>query len=147
MHPLIKSAARCISSCGPLGYLPASGTWASLLGMLAWLTFPQLHSNIALIFIVLIALVSLHFAQLDEKDPSWVVIDEVVGMFFALYALPLNWRGALMAFGLFRFNDIIKWGPIKKVEQLPGYWGILADDILAGLIAVLILKIVMLYVS
>lgn len=70
-----------------------------------------------------------------EKDPGYVVIDEVAGMGLALLAVPSEWYFIVTAFLLFRVFDIWKPFPIRKVEKLPGGWGVMADDLLAGLLA------------
>ncbi len=74
------------------------------------------------------------------KDPSIVVVDEVVGQWFALSgARVLNWKSYLAAFVLFRLFDIWKPGPVRGSERLPGGFGIVADDLIAGFLAALVL--------
>ncbi len=85
------------------------------------------------------------------KDPQIVVIDEVVGQWFALagaahspwsgHAAPyqLNWKTFLAAFALFRAFDIWKPPPVRQLEKLPGGTGIVLDDVMAGLYAALVL--------
>jgi phosphatidylglycerophosphatase A len=76
----------------------------------------------------------------SERDPAWVVIDEVAGQWIAMLALPgPSIVGALAAFGLFRLFDIAKPGPIGWAERLPGALGIMADDVLAGTMTALLL--------
>jgi len=76
----------------------------------------------------------------SNPDPPLVVVDEVLGQWVALAALPaLRWRGALAAFLLFRFFDIVKPPPVRQAELLPGGWGIVADDLAAGCYAALVL--------
>jgi len=67
------------------------------------------------------------------KDPSRVVIDEVAGMCISLLFLPVSVKYLLCALILFRFFDIAKPLFIRKMELLPGGWGIMADDVLAGI--------------
>lgn len=75
-----------------------------------------------------------------SKDPSIVVVDEVVGQWFALSgARVLNWKSYLAAFVLFRLFDIWKPGPVRQSEGLPGGFGIVVDDLMAGLLAALVL--------
>jgi len=69
------------------------------------------------------------------KDPSIVVIDEVAGYLFACSALPYSWTAAAVGFVLFRCLDIAKPGPIAWLEKLPGGWGVMLDDVLAGLVS------------
>ena len=78
------------------------------------------------------------------EDPGWIVIDEVCGIFMALAFVPLEFIIAqpwilAVAFGLFRFFDILKPLGIHKMEKLPGAWGVMADDLLGGLYAGLLL--------
>ena len=78
--------------------------------------------------------------QARLKDPGFVVIDEVVGQWLALSgARPLNWKSYLAAFLLFRLFDIWKPFPVRQLESLPGGVGIVADDLMAGLYAALVL--------
>lgn len=66
-------------------------------------------------------------------DPSFVVVDEVVGMAVTLWLLPKSILWYAIAFGLFRFFDIVKPFPIKIVERrLPGGWGVMTDDLVAA---------------
>ena len=74
------------------------------------------------------------------KDPGFVVVDEVVGQWLALSgARLLNWKTFLAAFVLFRLFDIWKPFPVRQLESLPGGVGIVADDLMAGLYAALVL--------
>lgn len=67
------------------------------------------------------------------KDPARVVIDEVAGMCVSLLFLPVSVKYVLCALVLFRFFDILKPLFIRKVELLPAGWGIMMDDVLAGI--------------
>jgi phosphatidylglycerophosphatase A len=76
----------------------------------------------------------------DDKDPGKVVIDEVLGQWVTLLgATAYNPVSFALAFVLFRALDIWKPGPIRRLEQLPGGYGIMADDLAAGLVGALIL--------
>ncbi|MGA2592939.1 MAG: phosphatidylglycerophosphatase A [Bryobacteraceae bacterium] len=78
--------------------------------------------------------------QAQLKDPGFVVVDEVVGQWLALSgARSLNWKSYLAAFLLFRLFDIWKPFPVRQLESLPGGVGIVADDLMAGLYAALVL--------
>lgn len=76
------------------------------------------------------------------KDSSKIVIDEVVGMWIALLLLPSAWLYTILAFVLFRFFDIIKPFFIKKMEKLKGGWGVMMDDVLAGIYANLVIQLI-----
>ena len=76
----------------------------------------------------------------DHEDPGWITIDEIAGQMLALLALPRpTWLGALLAFALFRALDITKPGPIGRADRAGGTLGIMADDLLAGLAAALLI--------
>ena len=72
--------------------------------------------------------------QAAQRDPSEIVIDEVAGMWCALLGAPQSLWIFLAAFAGFRFLDIVKPGPIRRLEQLPGGWGVMLDDLAAGLL-------------
>ncbi len=75
-----------------------------------------------------------------KEDPGIVVVDEVLGQWVALAAAgAFTFTGAAAAFVLFRLFDIIKPWPVRAAERLPGGWGIVADDVLAGVWAALLL--------
>lgn len=76
------------------------------------------------------------------KDPSCVVIDEVVGIQVVLVGAQPTPAGLVAAFLLFRAFDIAKPFPIDRSQRLPGGWGIVADDVLAGLYARVVLALV-----
>ena len=78
----------------------------------------------------------------NQKDPGMVVVDEVLGQWIALAgARPLNWKIWLGAFVLFRLFDIWKPPPVRQLEALPGGTGIVADDVMAGVYAALVLLV------
>ena len=79
------------------------------------------------------------------KDPTRVVIDEVAGMCISLLFLPVNFTFLIAALVLFRFFDILKPLFIRKMELLPAGWGIMADDVLAGVYTNILLNAVILF--
>jgi phosphatidylglycerophosphatase A len=79
-----------------------------------------------------------HFGR---TDPGQVVIDEVAGMLVTLFLNPVGWLGAVVAFVLFRAADIVKPFPARRFERLPGGFGIMADDVMAGVYANLALRV------
>ncbi len=70
-----------------------------------------------------------------RKDPGFVVIDEVTGQWIALLGSPADWKHGLIALVLFRLFDITKPPPARQLEALPEGWGIVFDDVAAGLYA------------
>lgn len=73
------------------------------------------------------------------KDPQFVVVDEVAGTLIALMAAPSSLAGVTAGFVLFRLFDIVKLFPARDAERLPGGWGIVLDDVVAGLQAAIVL--------
>jgi len=78
---------------------------------------------------------------LGVEDPGPVVIDEVVGMFVSLLWLPATWPVILAAFLAFRVFDIVKPWPAGRLEHVPGGWGVMADDVMAGVYANLVVQL------
>jgi phosphatidylglycerophosphatase A len=77
------------------------------------------------------------------NDPSIVTIDELAGQWLALVALPEGILPVLLSLAFFRLFDIAKPGPVDAVQRLPGGWGIMVDDLLAGFFANLSVRIVL----
>lgn len=77
------------------------------------------------------------------KDPARVVIDEVAGMCISLLFIPVTIKYVIAALILFRFFDIAKPLFIRKLEKLPDGWGIMFDDVLAGIYANIVLQIIL----
>lgn len=132
-----------------IGYIgKGAGTVAAMATCICWY-FLQLNGpqNIpALGITIAITLVGIWSSGVVEKvwgeDPQRVVIDEIAGMCISLLFLPVNVKYLLAGLILFRFFDIVKPLMIKRMERLPGGWGIMFDDVLAGVYANLILQIV-----
>jgi phosphatidylglycerophosphatase A len=141
-----------------VGYIPiAPGTFGSLVGMGLYCVFgaqvAYVHGRLSqtagplyllspVVIAVLVGLVGVWAADLSEKflrrkDPNCIVVDEVSGQYLAyLVALaPLNWKYLLLGFILFRVLDIWKPFPARQAESLPGGWGIMTDDWVAGIYA------------
>ena len=129
-----------------LGYGPiAPGTWGSLPGLaFAW-GLDRFAGPWAVLggasFFALAGVWAAGRAEalLGEKDPSRVVVDEIAGQMVALLFLPVTARVLLFAFLLFRALDVWKPWPARRLEDLPGGSGIMADDLMVGLYANLIL--------
>jgi phosphatidylglycerophosphatase A len=80
--------------------------------------------------------------ETGRKDPQIVVADEAVGQWIALIGAPAGWEYALIGLVLFRLFDITKPPPIRKIEFLPEGWGIMLDDVGAGIYALICLQII-----
>lgn len=133
---------------------PAPGTWGSLAGLLAWVLLVRLAPglfHLAWLGLFTLALTLLGVwtsgrvaQEAGQKDPSFIVIDEWAGLWVALLPLALHptlapWPAAalrlLAPFLLFRLFDIWKPGPVNQAQGLPGGWGVVMDDVLAGVLA------------
>lgn len=79
--------------------------------------------------------------RLRQVDPSCVVVDEMAGMLLTLLLLPFSWGRLVTGFLLFRLFDILKPFPARRLERLPGGWGIMLDDLVAALYANLVLRV------
>lgn len=143
------------------GYIPwASGTFGSVVGILIFL-IPGVESPYILSLMILVGLAlgvgtsrrvaEIRGHQLTKSaevakatfqpgdahtpDPSIVVIDEIVGMWISLLLLPTTVAAVLCAFVIFRLLDIVKPFPARRLERLPNGWGIMLDDVVAGVYA------------
>jgi phosphatidylglycerophosphatase A len=126
---------------------PGPGTYGSVTTVLLWGVYAWLaHPTPRALLIALAAAIVLAIAlgvpastivarESGRKDPQFVVIDEVAGQSIALLFMPANWLGGLIALILFRLFDITKPFPVRQLENLPGGWGIVFDDVAAGLYA------------
>ncbi|MGD0730598.1 MAG: phosphatidylglycerophosphatase A [Terracidiphilus sp.] len=126
---------------------PGPGTWGSVATVLLWAAFAWLAQPTplvllyALFLLIAFALVlgipasTIVARESGSHDPQFVVIDEVAGQAIALLGSHANWRHGLIALILFRLFDITKPFPARQLEQLPAGWGIVLDDVAAGLYA------------
>ena len=130
---------------------PGPGTWASALAALIWLALGRgiarnLHPAVLASLIVLVIAVGIPAATLvarasAQKDPGFIVIDEVAGQWIALLFAPLSWKTLLAAFILFRGFDIVKPPPVRQLESLPEGTGVVVDDVAAGACALLVMQL------
>lgn len=141
----MTSAALALATVFGAGYIPvAPGTFGSLAGLLIWAVLPSSPSaqSVAIIVIFVVGSWSGTVAErhFGRTDPGQVVIDEVLGMLVTLLLNPVGWRGALVAFLLFRAADIVKPYPANRLERLHGGIGVMADDAMAAIYANLALR-------
>lgn len=140
------------------------GTFGSAAACLAWFTLHQLAEEslfasapylpLLLDTLILTLLCLAHrwfvlpYLKASGKgDPGEVVLDEWAGCWLALMFGPADWRWVLLQFILFRIFDISKPLGVKSLEKLPAPWGVLADDLLAGLYALILGTVIWSYVS
>lgn len=132
------------------GYFPiAPGTVGSVAAFIPYLLFPGFRGPILLAASILFFFVGVWAATQTEKitrlhDPSIVNLDEVVGQWIALLFLPepVRWPAWIGAFLLFRVFDIIKPFPANQSQNLPRGWGVMVDDVIAGIYANIVLQLV-----
>jgi len=136
----MRALARFIATLGPVGSFPvAPATGASAITALAGYFLPALAVPVALLLILLGAALAVWAAGAAEAtlghDARPIVIDEVIGQSLALLFVPRTPLAFLAAFVLFRGFDV--WKPLGAYEaqRLPGGWGVVADDVIAGLTA------------
>ena len=137
---------KYLATLGFIGYIPvASGTFGTLAAFAVFILLKPsfLVHAVILLLIIPVGLISSHIAErvLNEKDSRYIVVDEFCGYFFSVLLIPFSLSYALAAFFLFRFFDILKPFPMRKMENLKGGIGIMADDIMAGLYTNVILQI------
>ena len=139
MNPRVSVA---VATALGVGYVPfAPGTFGSLAGLVVFAAVRA--SGLPAVELAAIVVVFLggawaataaetHFGHID---PGPVVIDEVLGMLVTLAFVPVSATGILVGFVLFRVFDVIKPPPCNSLEALPGGWGVMCDDLMAGLYA------------
>ena len=152
----MSSLSSLLATFFGIGRIPfASGTFASA----AALPFGVLLVIGGLPPLVIAVLVAIavgiwacgeHAKKLGVSDPSECVLDEVAGQWIALvpialYARPYDWYLYVIGFFLFRLFDIAKFWPMSAAEELPGGLGVMADDVLAGMIAAALLWVALAY--
>jgi phosphatidylglycerophosphatase A len=136
---LLRRLGVFIATCAYVGYAPvAPGTFGSAIGLAVfYVVRHQRSTTVEVGVIVALAAVGLWSATEAEHhfggiDPGPVVIDEVIGMLITLAFIPVNIAGAIVAFFIFRFLDVVKPWPARRLERLPGGFGVVLDDMMAG---------------
>lgn len=140
-----------VATLGPLGRLRAPGTWGSAAGVLWWALVVRLAHNKGwyhevafdcLVVLMAILLCGVAAVIIGKKDPSEVILDEFAAMPLVFLFNPYVYSGTksgllfvLLGFLLFRLFDITKPFGIKALEQLPGGFGIVLDDVMAAIYA------------
>ncbi|MFQ5455129.1 MAG: phosphatidylglycerophosphatase A [Nitrospirota bacterium] len=129
------------------GYLPiAPGTAGSLVGLVIYLLVKDISPFSYSLFLIVFFAVGVYFSHiaendLQEKDSRHIVIDEIYGILLTFFLLPFRIQYLIFGFFLFRIFDILKPFPIKKAEKIRGGFGIMTDDVIAGLYANILLHL------
>jgi len=161
MKSLIDFLAKSIATGLGTGFFPLGpGTAGAFLAVVIYVAYveynvPQniltFNEHLLLLIVIIITfIIGVWSANRVEKeyghDASYVVVDEMIGVWIALLCIPFTPIYIISAFILFRFFDILKPLGIRKMESLPRGWGVMMDDVLAGIYANLILQIAQLVV-
>ena len=143
---------KLISTSLGIGYIgKGAGTVAAVACCVCWyLAWASGYNPVAAMVITLVITLigvwsSSVVSKIWGKDPSRVVVDEVSGMCISLLFVPVTLKCVIVALVLFRFFDIVKPLFIKKMEIFPAGWGIMLDDVLAGIYANIILQAAILF--
>jgi phosphatidylglycerophosphatase A len=139
---------RLIASFIGIGYFPvAPGTAASLVVVLLYkfllyrFSWPLLVLLVTFVLVLGVLSSTAYAAELAQKDPRKIVVDEAAGQLIVLLFVSPSWSLLLISFVLFRFFDIVKPFPVSRAERLPAGWGIMADDVAAALLAKAVLHL------
>lgn len=144
---------KAIASVFFIGYLPLiPGTFGSIAGVClfyllqgsGWLIY-----FLCILFVIALGLLTSGRMEklLNKKDPSCVVIDEVMGMLIALSFLPADLKIVFLAFLIFRILDTFKPYPAGRLQNLPGSAGVMVDDLIAGIYTNIVLQVILKLVS
>lgn len=141
---------KLIASWFGIGYFKGGGTYAAIVTCgiiyLLWLN-PYLRQPLPFALIgLVITLIGVYVGNQVEpfwgKDSYRVVIDEVAGMWISVMFIPVNLWYLLIGLVLFRFFDIVKPLGVRKMEAFKGGWGVMLDDVLAGIYANIVLQVI-----
>ena len=132
-----------------VGNIPlAPGTFGSLIGLPICYLLSEVNLPLAAALALILIIFSVWIAHtsekiLEKKDPGCIVIDEIAGMVVTLFGLPFNLMTAMLGFIFFRILDILKPFPIWALDRrISGGFGVVADDIVAGIFANVLLRII-----
>jgi len=144
--------ARVLATGFGAGYSPyAPGTAGSAVGLLLYWPLQALGLSATLTVTAVVSLLGVWAAtrvaaEAGQEDPGLVVVDEIAGQWVTLLFLPWNPGVAIVGFFAFRAMDIVKPWPARQFEDLRGGWGIMADDLMAGVYANLLVRVALLLV-
>lgn len=130
-----------------IGFVKGGGTIAAAVTCVCWFLLQPngMFQNGTLWITALVLVLGVWSGNSVEadwgKDSSRVVIDEVAGMAIGLLFVPVTLPNLVTGLVLFRFFDIVKPLYIRRAEALPGGWGVMADDVLAGVYTNLVLQL------
>lgn len=127
----------------------ASGTIGSFVGLLIYISVSSFKVLTLIIFLALLILGFFSAGRAEKifkrKDPHEIVIDEVCGVFLVFWGVPLGGVIVVLGFFLYRLLDIVKPLGVRYLEKMNGCLGIMADDLLCGLYANVILRVLLFF--
>ncbi len=145
---MLRKICKIISTLFYIGYFPiAPGTVGTLAALILYLLLPASVIDLPCfwLFPILLTIPVVTIVSEAEKgmnrDDKRIVLDEFIGYFYAIIFLPKSIIIGVIAFLLFRFFDIYKPPPINDLQKWPSGWGVVADDVMAGIYANLILQV------
>jgi len=150
MNKLRDNIVLFIAQGAYSGRIPiAPGTAGTVIGVLLYLLVKDLSPlwyGAACVGVTVLGTWAAGYADriLAAKDSPSIVIDEIAGLLIAMFMIPLAWGYIIAGFMLFRFFDILKPWPLKKLQDIPGGPGVMLDDIGAGVYTNIILQVVVL---
>ena len=141
----MNKIAEIASTVFYIGRLPlAPGTWCSFIAFLSWFYLRFYIEGVfilyasLILFFVGVAVSTIHSEVIKKDDPSEIVIDEWVGQWIALWLIPHSFYWGFASFVLFRFFDISKLGPVQGMDDIKSGTGMMMDDVVAGILALLV---------
>ena len=143
-----KGIARLIATFFYVGYFPyAPGTLGTLAAIPLYYIVSGLPYYLYILFVVLFIVISVWASGIaegiyGEKDPGYIVADEVSGYLVTMTLVPLTLTNVVIGFFLFRLFDIVKPPPSRQSERLKGGLGVVMDDVVAGVYANILLQII-----
>lgn len=143
---------KFLSTLGFVGYSPlAPGTVGTLLSIIPYFFLSKLDPVYYIISVILIIILSIIVSSASvgifgSEDPKQVVADELCGFLVTMFLVGPSFLNILLGFFLFRFFDITKPLPIRKIERLPGGFGIVLDDVAAGIYSCIVIHIILSFI-
>jgi phosphatidylglycerophosphatase A len=147
-HKALTNPLHLLATGFGSGLAPrAPGTFGSLFAVLLWLPLQLLSVPVYAIVVICATVFGIWLCgrvarEMQVKDPACIVFDEFVGVWIALFMLPAGWWWVAVGFAAFRFFDILKPWPVGWLDRnLKGGWGIMLDDVAAGLLSLLLVQL------
>jgi phosphatidylglycerophosphatase A len=150
LHGIGKEIVVALATGLYAGYIPvASGTFGTVVAIPLCFLLSLFGPLEGIVFVGIFVGIAIWISGQAEKifqkkDSGLIVIDEMAGFLVTLYYIPLTLENLIAGFLLFRIMDIAKPFPIRRLEAgLPGGWGVVGDDVLAGVYANVVLRVIM----